>query len=571
MNKILNLREMPESDPLLKKSDYIVLISILNILIFLFLYVFRHLDDNRLTSWSWVFKPEDVPLFFLILAGALLSAYPLSLFSIRIEKPRLLLFSASFIAAILFFSEPEVIVDASRYFIQAKHLEIYGMGHFVSEWGKSIRAWTDLPLVPAIYGIIFRYFGESRLYVQILNAFLFSFTLLLTYGIGEILWDEETGFTAGMALLGMPYLYTQVPLMLVDIPAMFFLSLSVLTFLRGLERGGAWTVLSSLSLILAFFSKYSIWAMLSVHALIFLLFFFRGDIQRSLILKRGAAVFLIALIFAGVAISVKYDIVSRQLGLLNEYQKPGLKRWTESYLSTFLFQVHPFISVAALFSLYAALKKRDMRFIVISCLPLLLFLLEIKRIRYSIPVFPFLALMSAYGIRRIAPKEIRRYLVFCVALTSFALSAFIYLPFLKNMSEVNLRDAGAFLDSTDAEIAEVITLPSESGVINSAVSVPLLDIHTNKKIIYKYEPPAVPQEMISELPLRFTWEYRNPPFYHNGDEGSARGSMLVVIKSEQGQALPDNILSRTENMRFIKAFDLSTGVFSYNTVVMIYR
>jgi hypothetical protein len=94
-------------------------------------------------------------------------------------------------------------VDASRYFTQAKHLELYGVKYFVSEWGKDINAWTDMPLVPFLYGVVFSIFGETRIYIQILNTTFFSLTAVLTFELGKILWDEETGFFAGV-LLGAP-------------------------------------------------------------------------------------------------------------------------------------------------------------------------------------------------------------------------------------------------------------------------------------------------------------------------------------------------------------------------------
>ena len=63
-------------------------------------------------------------------------------------------------------------------------------------------AWTDMPLVPFLYGLIFKFFGESRLYIQIFTTFFFSMTVVLTYMIGKTLWDEDTGLYGGMLLLG---------------------------------------------------------------------------------------------------------------------------------------------------------------------------------------------------------------------------------------------------------------------------------------------------------------------------------------------------------------------------------
>ncbi len=329
----------------LKTVDYLLIISLLTIFTPIVLFVYRFLDDNRLTSWKWVFADMDAGRIFLILVPGIMLAYLISRLSFFERRPTLL-FLSSFVIAAAFWREPEVIVDTSRYFAQAKHLEMYGIGYFISEWGKDIVVWTDLPLVPFLYGLIFRFFGESRLYIQIFTTLLYSLTLVLTYMIGKTLWDEDTGFYAGLLLLGIPYLFTQVPLMLVDVPTMFFLTLSVFTFIKALSQGGLkMTAISSVALFLAFFSKYSTWMMLSVLAVIFVVYL---RMEAKTTIKRAGAIALVSLLLIGVAIIFKYDVVSEQIRLLMSYQRPGLRRWGESFTSTFLFQIHPFITVAAL-------------------------------------------------------------------------------------------------------------------------------------------------------------------------------------------------------------------------------
>jgi len=61
---------------------------------------------------------------------------------------------------------------------------------------ESIFAWTDLPLVPFLYGLVFKFFGEHRVLVQILNTIFYSLTVVLTYQLGETLWDE--GYLCGV-------------------------------------------------------------------------------------------------------------------------------------------------------------------------------------------------------------------------------------------------------------------------------------------------------------------------------------------------------------------------------------
>ena len=210
-----------------KNVEQQVFIFILSLATPFALYLNRHLDDNRLTSWNWVFDFAAPFRIGPMLIMALIFAWLLSLASLYERSKPLVLFMAAFAMASAFWSGPEVIVDASRYFTQAKQLSVYGIGYFAEQWGREIFAWTDLPLVPFLYGLIFKFLGEQRIFIQILNTFFYAATVVLTYQLGKILWDEDMGFRSGLLLLGFPYLYTQVPLMLTDVPTMFFFMLAV--------------------------------------------------------------------------------------------------------------------------------------------------------------------------------------------------------------------------------------------------------------------------------------------------------------------------------------------------------
>src|SRR3989338_10773952 len=266
-------RIMSENSSSLNKTGYPLIVFVVTVSVFLTQFIFRSLDDNRLTQWSWTFIDVNTIKIFLFLFLGIIIAYAFSRVSFPERYPAIFLFFSSFVIGALFWKEPEVIVDASRYFTQAKHLKIYGIKYFIQEWGRGINAWTDLPLVPFLYGLIFKFLGESRLYIQLFTTFLFSMTVVLTCKIGKILWDEDTGFFAGIALLGIPYLFTQVPLMLVDVPTMFFLMLSMFTFIRAIDKGGIRMItFSAIALFMAFFSKYSIWLMLSVLLIIYIVY-----------------------------------------------------------------------------------------------------------------------------------------------------------------------------------------------------------------------------------------------------------------------------------------------------------
>ena len=557
----------------MKKSIQFVAIIALTILTVSVFYAFRSLDDNRLTSWEWVFGTVKITRILALLIPGSILAYMLSKDPAPDRCPALFLFVLSFAAAALFWREPEMIVDASRYFTQAKHLELYGTGYFLREWGKTIEVWTDLPLVPFIYGIVFRYLGEARIYVQVVTTLFFSFTVVLTYMTGKMLWDKETGFFGGMFLLGIPYIFTQAPLMLVDIPTMFFFTFAVFAFIAALDRGGIWVPVASAALFLVIFSKYSAWLMFSLLIIIVAVRLLQshrspGEIPGRRYGLRIIIPILSAALAAGVVMLLKHDVFFSQIGLLLSYQKPGLGRWGESFISTFLFQVHPFISAAAAFSVYSAWKKKDPKYLIISWCIVLIVLLQIKRIRYTMIAFPMFALMAAYGITAIRDMGLKRHLVFLVAACSLITAVFAYLPFLQQTSVQNLQRAGAFLNTLHGKNVEVVTLPRKDDDVNIAVSVPILDLFTNKKIHYTYKLQYAPSpEKIAVSPLRFTWMYKNPEYYE-GD--FAPGAPVAVISGGFPGMLPETVAQKLIKLEHSKSFILADHIFTHQTLVTVY-
>jgi dolichyl-phosphate-mannose-protein mannosyltransferase len=526
-----------------------LLVSLLALGVVAALFVLRGFDDNRLTSWSWIFAGTHPLALFGVAAAAIGLAHVLARFPLERAG---VLFVFSYAAAACFWREPETIVDASRYFTQAKHLELHGVGYFLAQWGKEIQVWTDLPLVPFLYGLVFRFFGESRTCVQALTTLLFTGTVVLTWRLGKLLWNEETGFAGGALLLAIPYLLTQVPAFLADVPTMFFFTLAVYATALACRRGGGTRILlASAAIVLASLSKYSTWILLSVLPLVWLVW------RRP---RAGLAAFAISGTLVLALLALRADVFSAQVALLSGYQAQGLRRWGESFASTFFFQIHPFLTLAALVSLVLAVRQRDWRMAVVAWPVLLLLLLQIQRIRYLIPVFPMLALMAARGLQAIRASRVRATVVTSAVFSSLAIAGFGYLPFLRSTSAANLMAAGAYLDSLDDPRVEVLTSARPDAEINGTVDVPLLDLYTSRKLIHR-DQPRPPPAGVEQSALRFTWDYRNPAYYETGDGPAA----LVVVISD-GTEQP-----RRGNDRLLRVFASDERVFAHKTVVSVYR
>jgi hypothetical protein len=531
------------------------------------LFLFRAADDNRLTSWRWVFADAD-PLGLYALAAAgialvlLLARFPLP------RWPAAVLFVASCAAAAPFWRAPEVIVDSSRYFTQAKHLELYGLGYFLAQWGREIPAWTDLPLIPLVYGLVFRVLGESRACIQALTTLLFAGSVVLTHRLGKTLWDEEVGFTAGAFLLGMPYLLTQVSAMLVDVPTMFFLALAVLAAVKAFREGGTGRILlASLAVALAFFTKYSAWLLLSVLPVIWVVHRKAGAARP---LRTGAVMAAVSIAIVLAELLPRHQVYREQIALLLGYQAPGLRRWGESFTSTFLFQIHPFVTAAALLSIWVAVGRRDGRYAIVLWPVLLLVALRVQRIRYFIPAFPMLALMAAYGLRRIGSGEVRRLVAGCAVASSLVVALAGYLPFLEGVSAANVKRAGAYLDTIGEARVEVLTPLPPDPELNPATYVPWLDLYTAKKVVYAYQaPPPPPSERLGASALRFTWEYRNPGYY--AADGGDGDTAIAVITDDLTRTLPAPMEARLRGHRLARVFAADEGVFRARTLVSVYR
>jgi len=548
--------------------DHILIAGFLFLLAPPLLYALRHIDDNTLTAWRWIFPVAGVGNFYLWTLTGVVFAYGLSRTSWPQRRPMVFLFIVTFASAVPLWSEPEVILDTSRYFTQAKYLSTYGAWYFLREWGRGIWVWTDLPAAPFFYGLVFRYAGEARLYIQLLNTLLFSLTVVTVFLIGKRLWDAERGFFAGLLLLGIPYLLVQPPLMLVDIPAMFLFTLSIFTFLLALDKGGpARICLCSFVIFLAVFSKYSVALMLVSLPLAALA---PGKTAAKVKLARGGWVIALAALLSFAFFMAKYGVFADQLHLLASYQWPGLERWQESFTSTFLFQTHPFITAAAFYGVYLAIRRRDKKFLIAGWFFIFTLLLEVKRIRYLVPMFPLFTLAASYGLCRLGDDRLKRFAGYSIAATSLALVYTGFLPFLGNMSAANLQRAGGYLDTLGCGGAVVYTLPQRNSAASTQVAIPILDYLTSVEIIA----PDAPDTMTAKTgapssvsSLRFTWEYEKPRYYR-----ARRGVEkfpLVIISSERLGEPPPEIVKNTESLKTLKEFAVFSGMLRYRTFVTI--
>jgi 4-amino-4-deoxy-L-arabinose transferase-like glycosyltransferase len=530
------------------------------------LFLLRSLDDNRLTSWRWVFDGVNPAALFAVVLAGLLVAHLAPRVPVPPRAADAVLFALAFAAGACTWGAPEAVVDASRYFTQAKHLEVYGVSRFLAGWGGEIPSWTDLPLVPFLDGLALRASGESRAAIQALTTLLFAGSAVLTRRLGAALFGAEVGLGAGALLLAVPYLLPQVALLLVDVPTLFFVVLASLAVTRAFQDGGARRILlASVAVALALLSKWSAWLLLTALPVI-------GAVhrrERPGALRTGAAIALGAAALVAAVALPRRQAWAEQLALLASYQAPGLRRWGEGAVSTFLFQVHPFLTAAAVASAWRAARRRDARYAIVLWPVLLLAVLRVARARYWLPAMPMLAILGAYGLQAIGRREVRNHVVACAVATSLAVALFGYVPFLRRTSAGNLATAGAYLDGLEEPAVEVFALAGPEPAVNPAVSVPILDLFTRKRIVHRAEEPSPGElERARTSSLRFTWEYRDPPYY--SPEGPVDAA-VAVISDDLDRPLPERVARRLEGYRLARVFAADERVFRHRTLVAIYR
>lgn len=528
--------------------------------LFPLLAALRHLDDNSLTSWAWVLAGRDLVGLWVLHLAVIIAALALSR---RVLPGRWRLTAAvlgAFAAGVALTGEPEVVVDASRYFVQAKHLELFGLAAFLRDWGGALPAWTDLPLPGLLYGAVFRLFGEHRLPQQIVTAGLFALTAFATARIGALLWGAAVGVRGALLLLAIPCLLVQVPLLMADVPAMAAVTTALWLFLESLERGGvARAAAASLAIAAAFLAKYSTWVLLcGAFAIILLLEAARG---RWAAVARGTCVAAAGALAPLLYALAKPGLVRSQLALLAGFQWEGLRRWVESYPSTFLFQAHPLLAAAALAALWQGWRARDRKVLVAAALPLVLFALGARRSRYLLPAFPMIALLAARGLEAL-PGRARRFAVLAAVGFSLVTVFAVYLPFLKWVNTANLLEAGRFLDERGVATVEATVRPAPGVAINPEVAVPLLDYHTAARVVVRDPaPPAPPHDEVRASSFRFTWEQPLPSWYRDTGPPAPGAARLLItgdpdqettalLAAEVAGRVPDAVFARDAVFRY---------------------
>ena len=542
-----------------------LLVVFFALLLFPLLFILRFLDNNTLASWQWTISRDLFPrLFLLLIAGmpvtAMLARY------LPLEKiPPAVLLPMGLVWLAPIWPVPEPLLDAGRYFLQAKYLATYGLPVFLREWGGDLWVWTDLPLTATLYGVVVSFFGEERYWLQGVNSALFACALWVTALVGQRLWDKTTGLAAGLLLMSMPLYFVQASFVLNDSHLLFLFVLSIFFHLQAVDRGRFSIVAAALSLAALLLTKYSAVFFATVHLAPAVLAWVKGESERR---RRSCLVLLLAFLFITPFLVMKHEVVLSQLAMLLTYQAEGLGRWQESYLSTFLFHVHPFVVLLALPAMAIACRKKEQAFFLLGWLPLAALVLGIGRSRYLFPLLPIMALFAANGLYRFVHSPWARRALLLAVLFSSALQAHgSAVPFLQKISMANLRDAGTWIDRHATGPVTVHFLPQAASTGDTYALLPLLDLYTMVELLPAEIRHAPARHRQYQNSLQFTGEMEEARFYRERQRKKTRTH--VILSSQPVDPRTAGDVTRCGQVSIVNTFWQDSTIFRYKALVTV--
>jgi len=309
-----------------------------------------------------------------------------------------------------------------------------GMGKYLFTNGQS-GLWEHIrPLfVPVVLGIFWMLNLDPLLFGKLME-FLFSLgSIIILYKIGYVLFDRRTAVFATTLFAFSSIFFSLGFHAYTEIPAIFFILLACLLFLRN------HLFLSGFSLGISFLAKFP--SGLFLLFILFLIFQYKSipeTAKRSLLLVGG--------FFVPVAPYLLFNHISYGNALLpfidakwviNEVLGCNVLRPQSGYYYLIMIMKENFLHLFGIVGIGAALfskKNRNIKKWTIGIfLPLLYFsTLHCKDYRYMILFLPFLALFSGYGITLVLSKIVflsRRYytlLLFLIILMFSAMGTITY-------------------------------------------------------------------------------------------------------------------------------------------------
>ena len=192
------------------------------------------------------------------------------------------------------------------------------------------------------------------------------------------------------------------------------------------------------------------------------------------------------------------------------------------------------VAILAAFGFWAAARRKERLILLPLFAVLLMIVLPTSRIRYLIPLLPFLFLAAGRGLLLLNRFRIRQFMVFGTVASSICIATLAYVPFAVTTAGMNFVEVGKFLNTLPESRVRIQLLPSSGkAVVGAMALVPLLDMSTSKMLCLEETEQPSQAAAAPMSPLRFTWELQLGNTYELCGMGAAH-LPLVLLSDETG-------------------------------------
>lgn len=459
------------------------------------------------------------------------------------SKKIILIFTFCLTSAFSLFNIVQTNPDYGRYLAEAKYLNKNGIIAYFQNWGNFQYA-ADMPVMPFIYGVAFKLFGEGQLAVLIVNLLIFLGILWLTYLIARQLFNKKIAFFSIILFSTTPFVITQTPLFLVDLGQTFFLTLSFYLLVKIIQSPSikqgfivglvlfitSLTKIFSIIFIIPFLAFSFIWAISKkrkkkiFHSLTtawgfmmlldLVYFFWKRDIFYELIFQyispkeiilsveslAVVGVFsLIIIILARKNLNRFYfailPIIYLLLVLLFFY---GQKR--AFYLRTIFVAANIPLAILFFSSIYFAFKKKSISALMLLPWSSAAIFIPNTMFKYQLPSYPAIMMLTTFSLISLFKNHKRQIRCLLVALAfSISITYFFFLPMIQNHIKVNIRQAAEYANQFQPKKIVVLFFPigeygeELSKYIDETSKFPtpslthLIDYYTAGEVVYETE------------------------------------------------------------------------------------
>ncbi len=175
-------------------------------------------------------------------------------------------------------------------------LEMYKTHHWLVPFHYGKPDFVKPPFVYWMELLGFHLFGKTIFAAKFMIWFIGILTVLCTYGIGLLILNHEKALLASAFLLINFFFFPYSQSDMMDVPLVFFLVLSIYTFILGIKKNRWWFLLSGISLGLNTLTKGPVGILLTLIAILFYIIAFKE--WKIVKTREFAAAFFLALIFS---------------------------------------------------------------------------------------------------------------------------------------------------------------------------------------------------------------------------------------------------------------------------------